>query len=81
MCFLQWGGVILASSAVIYNIVNVKVTRVVLLEKEPLNSNCQVHLHTSLTCRTAKGAELDSAACQAKDAVAAVWHEAGAYII
>ena len=73
VCFLQWGGVSLASSAIIYNIVKVKVTRrpVDLLEKEPLNSNCQVHLHTSLTCSTAKGAELDSAACQAKGAVAA----------
>ena len=39
------------------------------------------HLHTSLTCTTAKGAELDSAACQAKGAVAAVWCEAGPYII
>ena len=64
------------SSAIIYNIVKVKVTRLThrpfdLLEKEPLSSNCQVHLHTSLTCSKAKGAELDSAACQAKGAVAA----------
>ena len=71
VCFLQRGGVSLASSAIIYNIVKAKVTRLThrpvdLLEKEPLNSNCQVHLHMSLTCTTAKGAELDSAACQAK---------------
>ena len=75
VCFLQRGGVSLASSAFIYNIVKVKVTcwpvdpfdpLTLLLEKEPLNSNCQVHLHTSLTCSTAKGAELDSAACLAK---------------
>ena len=96
VCFLQRGGVSLASSAVIYNIVKVKVTRwpvwpidpltrrpVDLLEKEPRNSNCEVHLHTPLTCSGAKGAELDSAADPAKQKApfAAVWHEAGAYII
>ena len=56
------------SSAIIYNIVKVKVTRqpVDLLEKEPLNSNCEVHLHMPLRCSAAKGAELDSAAEPAK---------------
>ena len=108
MCFLQRGGVSLASSAIIYNIVKVKVTRwpvdlltfskknssraiarstyihrrdvtrrftrwpVDLLEKEPLKGNCEVQVHTPLRCSAAKGAELD---------FAAVWREAGAYII
>ena len=54
-----------------------------LLEKEPLKGNCEVHLHTPLRCSAAKGAELDSAAAAAKQKgpFAAVWREAGAYII
>ena len=93
VCFLQRGGVSLASSAIIYNIVKVKVTRwpidpfdpltcrpVDLLEKEALNRNCQVHLHTSLTCSTAKGAELDCC-LPSKRRRCSVWREAGAYII
>ena len=63
MCFLQRGGVSLASSAIIYNIVKVKVTHwpvdpfdslicrpVDLFEKEPLKGNCEVHLHTPSRC-------------------------------
>ena len=63
VCFLQRGGVSLASSAIIYNIVKVKVTRwpvdpfdslsrrpVDLFEKEPLKGNCEVHLHTPSRC-------------------------------
>ena len=69
MCFLQRGGVSLAQSAITYNIVKVKVTHWPvwpgdLLEQELLNSNCEVHLHTPLRCRAAKGTELDSAAEQ-----------------
>ena len=54
-----------------------------LLEKEPLEGNCEVHVHTPLRCSAAKGAELDSAAAAAKQKApfAAVWREAGAYII
>ena len=55
-----------------------------LLEKEPLKGNCEVHLHTPLRCSAAKEAELDSAAAaaaQQKAPFAAVWREAGAYII
>ena len=129
MCFLQRGDVSLALSAIIYNIVKVKVSRwpfrkrspqgqlwgpptytvemwpvdpfdpltsrpvdpstrwpvdpLTFLEKEPLKRNCEVHLHTPLRCRAAKGAELDSAAgnSKAKGAFCAVWLEAGANII
>ena len=151
VCFLQRGGVSLVSSAIIYNIVKVKVIRwpvnpfdplthrpvdvfekeavdpstrlthwpvdlltfskrtpqgqlrgpptytvemwpvdpfdpltcrpVDLLEKEPLKGNCEVHVHTPLRCSAAKGTELDSAAAKQKGPFAAVWREAGAYII
>ena len=42
-----------------------------LLEKEPLKGNCEVHVHTPLRCSAAKQ----------KGPFAAVWREAGAYII
>ena len=64
VCFLQLGGVRLTSSAIIYNIVKVKVSRwpvdpfdslsrrpVDLFEKEPLKGNCEVHLHTPSRCQ------------------------------
>ena len=63
VCFLQQGGMSLASSAIIYNIVKVKVSRwtvdpfdslsrrpVDLFEKEPFKGNCEVHLHRPLRC-------------------------------
>ena len=63
VCFLHQGDVSLASSAIIYNIVKVKVTHwpvdpfdpltcrpVDLFEKEPLKGNCEVHIHTLSRC-------------------------------
>ena len=49
VCFSQWCGVSLVSSAIIYNIVSKKVTRrpVDLFKKEPLKGNSEVHLHTA----------------------------------
>ena len=73
VCFLQRGGVSLASSAIIYNIVKVSRWAV-----DPLTPSA---FCSGVACTTAKGAELDSAAWQAKGAVAAVWCEAGPYII
>ena len=55
VCFLQRGGVSLASSAILYNIVKVKVESesdpltcrpVDLFEKEPLKGKWEVNLHT-----------------------------------
>ena len=63
VCFLQRGCMRLASSAIIYNIVKVKVSRwpvdpfdslshrpVDLFEKEAVKGNCEVHLHTPSRC-------------------------------
>ena len=81
VCFLQRGGMSLASSAIIYNIVKVKVTRwpvdpvtrlthrpVDLFEKEPLKGNCEVHVHTPLRSSAVKGAELRLCSRKAKGA-------------
>ena len=124
VCCLQRGGVSLASSAIIYNIVKVKVSRwpvdpfdpltcrpVDLFEKEPLKGNCEVHLHTLSICdpstrltrwpfrkRTPQGqlrgqctytVEMQCSkrrwirlcSSKQKGPFAAVWHEAGAYIV
>ena len=82
VCFMQWGGVSLASSAIIYNIVKVKVTRwpIDLLEKEPLNSNCEVHLLMALRC-SSKRRRIRLCCRASKRHLAAVWREAGAYVV
>ena len=60
-----------------------------LFEKEPLNDNSEVHLHTATTRRDAVQQKvpfarirlLDAVAAKQKAPFAAVWREAGAYII